>query len=181
MRVRSFDDMMQDVADTDVSPGDWRAVMQGREGVGTDLYLAHPDAGVYAAALYLKDPYTVRGVGTKVASGTGPVADYLPDADVDDRFAVRRPPRSKGEVETMVRHMTEVVRGHATAPTSPADLFDDLMDASGSIAHGAFRGDRYRTDASAEQIGATYEDARDVLDTELDDLISEDGIDRGVH
>ncbi len=175
MQPRSFEDMMADVADEPGDPADWRAAMRDREGVGTDLYLAHPSAGVYAASLYMKDPFTVRGVGAKVADrpdGT----DYLPGAEADRRFAIRRGPRDRDEAERMGRAVAATLEAHATAPTSPDDLFDDIMDSTGGIAYGAMGGAD-----SADGFDATYADAREMLDAELDDLIATDGIDRGVH
>lgn len=51
-----------------------------RGGVGEDMYLAHPRAGVFFLKTYAKNPYEVRGVGTRVARNLDDeIGSFLPN------------------------------------------------------------------------------------------------------
>ena len=68
MKVRDWQDILQEVADKNVEPAGWRAVGGDRSsGVGEELFLAHPAVGVYQLKTYAKNPFEVQGVGTRVA------------------------------------------------------------------------------------------------------------------
>ena len=70
MRVRDWQDILADVTDAGVDPDGWRAVAgDRRDGLGEDLYLGHPNAGVYALKTYAKNPTELRGVGGRVEGG----------------------------------------------------------------------------------------------------------------
>jgi hypothetical protein len=52
MRVRDWDDILQDVVESDADPAGWRAVGgDRRDGIGEDLYLAHPGVGTFQLKL----------------------------------------------------------------------------------------------------------------------------------
>ena len=94
MRVRDWEDVVEDVVSSSGHPDDWRAVAGDRaSGVGEDLYLGHPSAGVFHLKTYAKNPYEVRGVGTQVARKVDDgLADFLPTEDeAGGRFAVQQP------------------------------------------------------------------------------------------
>ncbi|MFB6090977.1 MAG: hypothetical protein ABEJ97_07955 [Halobellus sp.] len=183
MRVRDWQDILADVTDAGVDPDGWRAVAGDRpDGLGEDLYLGHPDAGVYALKTYAKNPTELRGVGGRVArridEGLEPL---LPSQDRDEagRFAVQSPPEDEDHAETMARRLEETVKVHAEAPTGPEDFFEDVMDALDSPAFGPmdyeFDGRPDRLDRLREE----FEDAEELLSKDLDDLVEEDGVGRG--
>nr|WP_254663134.1 hypothetical protein [Haladaptatus sp. W1] len=108
---------------------------------GEDLYLGHPNAGLYHLKTYAKNPYQVRGVGTHVARKLDDeIGSYLPEKDFrDGRFAVRNSEEKRpdeNEMEARAKRVEETIKAHADAPTSGADLFDDVMEALESPASG---------------------------------------------
>jgi hypothetical protein len=184
MKVREWQDVVEDVIEQNVDPDDWRAVGGDRAGgVGEDLYLGHPNVGLYQLKTYAKNPFEVKGVGTQVArdldSEIGPLLPNKPDGN--GHFAVQSPPEDEDEAETMASRVEEVVKAHADAPTSPDDLFTDMMDAMDSPAHGPMEYDQYGRPDAVDDLSDTFEEAEDVLNSELDDLIDDDAVDRGFH
>ncbi|WP_132059440.1 hypothetical protein [Halorussus amylolyticus] len=181
MRIREWKDIVEDVVERDTDPDDWRAVGGTRSGgVGEDLYLGHPSAGVYLLKTYAKNPYEVKGVGARVArSLDDEIGSFLPEKDSGGRFAVQNPPEDEGDAEQKAKHLEEVVKAHADAPTTPNDFFDDVMDALDSPAFGPIDYDQYGRPAPADELSEQFEEAEDLLNSELDDLIDEDSVGRG--
>ena len=183
MRVRDWQDILADVTDSDVDPDGWRATAgDRRDGLGEDLFFGHPNAGVYALKTYTKNPAELRGVGSRVARRIDDDLDSLfPKQDRDDagRFGVQSPPEDEDHAETIATRLEETVKVHAEAPTGPDDFFSDVMDALDSPAFGPmdyeFDGRPDRLDDLADE----FEDADDLLSKDLDQLVEEDGVDRG--
>ena len=179
MRIRDWEDIVRDVVESDVDPEGWRAVAGDRSGgLGEDLYLAHPGTGVYHLKTYAKNPFSVRGVGARVArSIDDEIGPCLPTND-DARFAIQSAPGDEDEAKTRARRVQETVRAHAAAPTTPDALFDDLMEALESPAFGPVEYERDER-ANLDRLATTFDEAEDLLNAELDDLIEDDGVGRG--
>lgn len=181
MRIREWQDILEDVTDRDVEPEDWRAVAGDRTGgVGEDMYLAHPRTGVFFLKTYAKNPFEVRGVGTQVArSLDDEIGSFMPTGDSGGRFAVQSPPEDETQAETVSKRLETVLETHADAPTRPQDLFDDIMDAVESPAFGPMEYDQYDRPDELEDLAERFEEAEELLSTELEDLIEDDEVDRG--
>lgn len=180
MRVRDWQDILDDVVESNADPRGWRAVAGDRtRGLGEDLYLGHPNAGVYVLKTYAKNPFEVRGVGARVARRIDDDIDpYLPTSD-HGRFAVNRPPEDEDDAEEKARTLEQVLKAHSDAPTTPADLFDDVMETLDSPAFGPME---YAFDDRPDDLdglAGTFEDAEELLDAEFEDLVEEDGTNRG--
>ncbi|AFK20455.1 hypothetical protein E6P09_12885 [Haloferax mediterranei ATCC 33500] len=184
MRVRDWQDILSDVVDDGRDPDAWRAVAgQRRQHIGEDLFLGHPDVGVYQLKTYAKNPYDVRGVGARVARRIDDDLDPLfPNRHEEDDaglFGVQRPPEDESQAESMARRLEETVKVHAEAPTSPDDFFTDVMEALESPAFGPMD---YEFDARPDRLDSLsdeFTDADELLSSELDDLIESDGVGRG--
>jgi AcrR family transcriptional regulator len=182
MRVRDWQDILEDVIEGDSDRQGWRAVAgQRRNGVGEDLYLGHPSVGVYQLKTYAKNPYEVRGVGARVARRIDEDIDpLLPDPDrAQGRFGVRRPPEDEDHAEDMAKRLEETVKVHADAPTTPDDFFDDVMEALDSPAFGPMEFELSDRPDQLDDLSNTFEEAEELLTAELDDLIEEDEVGRG--
>ncbi len=182
MRVRDWEDIVSDVVESNADPEGWRALAGDREGgVGEDFYLGPPSQGVYHLKTYAKNPFEVRGVGTRVARKVDDgLADFLPD-DGSGRFAVQQPVKDEDEAEDRASNLEQVVQAHADAPTTPGDFFDDVMDALESPAFGPMEYDPYGRPDAMDDLKAEFADAEELLDAELDDLVEEDDVGRGFH
>ena len=180
MRVRDWQDILEDVVEAGENPGGWRAVGGTRaRGIGEDLYLGHPEAGLYHLKTYAKNPFEVRGVGTRLARRLDDeIGGYLPE-NAHGRFAVRQAPDDEETAETRARRVQETLRTHAEAPTSPDHLFSDLMDALESPAFGPVDYDTRTRPDGVSELSSTFEDAEALLETEFEDLVDEDGVNRG--
>ncbi|EMA66826.1 hypothetical protein C461_09956 [Halorubrum aidingense JCM 13560] len=183
MRVRTWDDILADVASESTDPDGWRAVAGSRrEGLGEDLYVGHPSVGVYHLKTYAKNPRDLRGVGARVARSVDDELDpLLPDAETAGRFAVRSAPEDEDHAEAMATRLRETLKVHAEAPTTPDHLFEDVMTAVDAPAFGpmeyAFDG---RPD-ELDELSDTFDEAEELLSAELEDLIDQDDVDRGFH
>ncbi len=180
MRVRNWDDIVADVTEGDADPEGWRAAGGDRaSGVGEDLYLGHPDVGLYQLKTYAKNPYEVRGVGARIARNLDDeIGSVLPESGTG-RFAVRSPAEDEDAAEERANRLEEVLKAHSDAPTTGEALFDDVMEAVESPAFGPMEYDSHGRPEALAELSTTFEDAEDVLETELDDLVREDETDRG--
>ncbi|RLM67025.1 hypothetical protein DVK05_07275 [Halorubrum sp. Atlit-8R] len=183
MRVRDWDDILADVASDSTDPDGWRAVAGTRRGgLGEDLYFGHPSVGLYHLKTYAKNPRDLRGVGAQVARSVDDELDpLLPDADSDGRFAVRSAPEDEEHAEEMATRLTETLRVHAEAPTDPDHLFEDVMEAVESPAFGPMEYEFDGRPDELDELSDTFEEAEELLTSELDDLIEDDDVDRGFH
>ena len=182
MRVRDWQDILADVIEGDRDPEGWRAVAgQRQRGVGEDLYLGHPAAGVFHLKTYAKNPYELQGVGTQVARRVDEDIDpLLPHRENDTgRFAVQRPPESEDEAKSMATRIEETLKVHSEAPTSSEDFFTDMMEAVDSPAFGPMEYELSDRPDRLDDLADTFEDADELLSKELDDLIDEAGVGRG--
>jgi len=182
MRIRDWTDILEEVTEASADASDWRGLSGRRDGgVGEDLYLGHPRAGVFLLKTYARNPYDVRGVGTRVARKVDDDLEPLfPDREGDGgRFAVRRGPEDEAEAEEMATRVEETLRVHGEAPTTPDDLFTDLMDAVESPAYGPMRYELSDRPEGLDELSERFPDAEALLTEELDDLVSADGVDRG--
>jgi len=182
MKVRDWDDVVAEVVESNADPSGWRAVAGDRSrGLGEDLYLGHPRAGVFLLKTYAKNPFEVRGVGTRVArSLDDEIGAYLPQEN-DARFAIRSAPEDAERAKDRARRFTETVRAHADAPTTPDDLFADVMEAIESPAFGPMEYDSTTRPARLDGLSDSFEEAESVLNAELDDLIDADEVGRGFY
>lgn len=180
MRVRDWQDIMQDVVESDVEPDDWRAVAGPREaGIGEDLYLGHPRTGVFLLKTYPKNPFERRGVGSHLSSSLDDeLEQYLTD-DAPARFGVQSGPQDEDDAKERAKRLQETVRTHADAPTSPDALFEDVMDALDSPAFGPLTFDPNERNQPIESLSGTFDEADRMLNAELEDLLDEDEIGRG--
>ena len=183
MRVRDWQDILEDVVESDADPGDWRAVGGDRaNGIGEDLYFGHPAVGVFQLKTYVKNPYEVQGVGAEVARKIDDELDPLfpEEPGESGMFGVRQGVADEDEAEQAATRLEEVVKAHADAPTTPDAFFEDVMDAVESPAYGPMEYDQYGRPDQVEDLADTFEGAEELLDAELDDLIDEN-VDRGFH
>jgi len=181
MRVRDWQDIVSDVIESDADPEGWRAVAgDRRDGLGEDMYLGHPGAGVFLLKTYAKNPYEVRGVGTQVARKIDDeIGSYFPQEDSGGRFGVQSPPEDGDEAEQKARRLEQTVKAHADAPTTPDDLFSDVMEALDSPAYGPMEYEQRTRPDGLEDMSNTFEEAEELLDAELDEVVTEDDVGRG--
>ncbi|WP_436924145.1 hypothetical protein [Halosimplex amylolyticum] len=183
MRVRDWQDILEDVVESTADPSGWRATGGDRaNGIGEDLYFGHPSVGVFHVKTYAKNPYEVRGVGAEVARKIDDELDPLFPEEPGEggMFGVQQGIEDEDEAEETASRLEEVVQAHADAPTTPDALFEDVMDALESPAYGPMEYDQYGRPESVEDLADTFEEAEQLLDAELDDLIDE-SVDRGFH
>lgn len=181
MRVRDWQDLIEDVVERDVDPEGWRAVAgDRRSGVGEDMFLGHPGVGVFQLKTFARNPFEVRGVGARVARHVDDELEpLLPSSDAGARFAMNRPPEDEEEARQMGNRVEEVLQTHAEAPTTPDALFEDVMSAMDAPAFGPMEYDQYGRPDELEDLSGTFEEAEEVLDAELEDLIDDAGVGRG--
>ena len=134
MRIRDWDDLVTDVVESDVDPEGWRAVAGDRSsGLGEDMYLGHPGAGVYHLKTFAKNPFEVRGVGAHVARRIDEDLDPLfPGDDGGGRFAVNDGPADEDEAEAMSSRVEEV-------PVSPSTFWRGITTPPGASQRPAWK------------------------------------------
>ncbi|MDY6819555.1 MAG: hypothetical protein SVG88_12920 [Halobacteriales archaeon] len=180
MRIREWQDIVEDVVESNADPDDWRAISGARaNGVGEDMYLGHPRDGVYQLKTYAKNPFEVKGYGTRIARKIDEdIEPYFPTQS-EGRFAVQTPPEDEGEAEEKARNLEETIKAHADAPTTPDALFDDMMEALDSPAYGPIEHDQTDRPEPLDDLSNTFEEAEELLETEFEDLVEDDGVGRG--
>jgi hypothetical protein len=180
MRIRDWQDVLREVADSGADPDGWRAVAgDRREGVGEDLYLGHPETGVYHLKTYARNPFDVRGVGTEVARRIDDDLDPLFPERACGRFGFGRGIEDEDDAERTAKRLGSVVETHADAPTTPADLFEDVMDALDSPAYGPMDYDAYGRPEGLDDLADEFAEADRLLDADLEELVDDDGVGRG--
>jgi len=183
MRVRNWDDILRDVVESDANPAGWRAVGGDRaNGIGEDLYVAHPDVGAYQLKTYAKSPYQVDGVGTRVARRVDEDIEPLFPNDPEGRglFGVQEPIEDEETAKERAQDLETVVETHAEAPTTPQALFKDVMDALDSPAYGPMEFDSHDRPEPMDELTEAFEEAEQLLEAEFDDIVDET-VDRGFY
>ena len=183
MRVRDWQDILGEVVESRADAGGWRAVAGDRRGgPGEDMFLGHPSVGVFQLKTFAKNPYEVEGVGARVARSVDEDLDPLfPDGDSGGRFGVNDGVDDAEEATERATELETVLEAHADAPTTPDALFEDVMGALESPAYGPMAYDMYDRPDDLDSLSGTFEEAEDVLTTELDDLIEDSDVGRGFH
>jgi hypothetical protein len=180
MRVRDWQDILKDVVESKAEPDGWRAVAGNRRrGLGEDLFFGHPRVGVFQLKTYAKNPYEVKGVGAEVARRLDDELDPLFPDESAGRFGVQRRPTDEDDAERTARRLQEVIRTHADAPTTGGALFEDVMTAMDSPAFGPMEFDSTDRPEGLDALSDTFEEAEELLNAELDDLVEADEVDRG--
>ncbi|MDG5777643.1 hypothetical protein VB773_07160 [Haloarculaceae archaeon H-GB2-1] len=181
MHVRDWQDILEDVVESNADPDGWRAVGGDRaNGLGEDLYVGHPDAGVFQLKTYAKNPFQVEGVGAEVARRIDDDLDSLFPKQGSGQFGVQQPVEDEDEAKEKAKNLETVLQTHADAPTTPDALFEDVMDAMDSPAYGPMEFDRVDRPDRLDDLSNTFEEAEELLDKELDDLVDED-VERGFY
>ncbi|GGN89752.1 MULTISPECIES: hypothetical protein [Haloarcula] len=181
MRVRDWQDIIEDVMDSNADPGGWRAVGGDRaNGIGEDLYIGHPSSGVYQLKTYAKNPFEVQGVGTRVARRIDEDIDPLFPEDGTGLFGVQQAPEDEDDAEEKAKNLETVLETHADAPTTPRAMLEDVLDAVDSPAYGPMEFDQYDRPERMDSLTDTFEEAEELLDTEFEDVIEED-VERGFY
>lgn len=181
MRVREWEDILGDVMESTADPGGWRAVGGDRaRGIGEDMYLGHPSAGVYQLKTYAKNPMAVAGVGTQVARRIDDDIDPLFPDEGTGVFGVQQGPEDDEEAKEKAQSLETVIETHADAPTTPRALVEDMLDAMDSPAYGPMEYDQYDRPDRMDELSDTFEEAETLLETEFEDVIDED-VERGFY
>lgn len=183
MRIRDWDDILQEVVESDVDPDGWRALGgDRRRGLGEDLYLAHPRVGAFQLKTYAKNPYQVDGVGARIARRVDDdVEPLFPTKESSSGlFGVQQGIDDEDTAKERFKRAQSVVETHADAPTTPQALFEDIMDALESPAYGPMEFDHHDRPEAVEELTETFADAEELLDAEFEDIIDED-VERGFY
>ena len=174
MRVRDWQDIIGDVMESNADPGGWRAVGGDRaSGIGEDMYLGHPDAGVYQLKTYAKNPMSVQGVGSQVARRIDEDIDPLFPDEGSGVFGVQQGVTDEDDAKEKAQNLETVLETHADAPTTPRALIEDLMDAMDSPAYGPMEFDQYDRPDQMAKLTETFEEAQQLLEAEFEDVIDE--------
>ncbi len=183
MKARDWQDVLEDVADAKADPGDWHAVIGNRvEGIGEDVFLGHPRAGVYQLKTYAKNPFEIQGVGTQVARHLDDDLEPLfPEGDSPARFGIKRGVSDEAEVKRRGENLKSVFEDHRESPKRGIELFDEVMDALESPAHGPMEFDGEHRPTELDALTDTFDEAETLLTSELDELIDRSGINRGFY
>lgn len=120
MRARDRQDIVEEVVESNADPAGWRAIAgDRRDGLGEDLFLGHPDAGVFQLKTYARTPFDVQGVGGEVARRIDDDLDPLfPDEDDGGRFGVQSAPEDEDAETEVAEELEAVIETHADAPTT---------------------------------------------------------------
>jgi len=181
MRVRDWQDIIGDVMESNADPGGWRAVGGDRaSGIGEDMYIGHPSAGVYQLKTYAKNPMSVEGVGSKVARRIDADIDPLFPEEGTGVFGVQQGVEDESEAAEKAQNLETVLETHADAPTTPRALIEDMLDAMDSPAYGPMEYDQYDRPDRMEKLSDTFEEAEGLLEAEFEDVIDED-VERGFY
>jgi len=181
MRVRDWQDILDDVMESAADPGGWRAVGGDRaNGIGEDLYVGHPNAGVYQLKTYAKNPFEVQGVGSQIARKIDDEIDPLFPEEGSGVFGVQQAPDDEDEAEKQVKNLQTVVETHADAPTTPRAMLEDIMDAVDSPAYGQMEFDQHDRPDTMADLTDTFDEAEELLDKEFEDVVDED-VERGFY
>jgi hypothetical protein len=175
MRVRDWQDILEDVVESGADAGDWRAGAGDRRGgPGEDMYLGHPSGGVFQLKTFAKNPYEVRGVGSRVARKVDEDLEPLfPAEEAGGRFGVNDGVDDESDAEKKAKNLETVLETHADAPTTP--------DALDSPAFGPMEYDMYDRPDELDDLSDTFEEAEELLSKELDDLVEDSDVGRGFH
>jgi len=174
MRVREWEDILEDVAESNADPAGWRAVGGDRAGgIGEDLYLGHPEVGAYQLKTYARNPFRVEGVGARVARRIDDELDPLFPDDGAGHFGVQQPVEDSETAEERARELGTVLETHAEAPTTPGALFEDVMETLESPAYGPMEFDHHDRPDPLSDLTETFEEAEDVLEAEFEDIVDE--------
>jgi hypothetical protein len=177
MRVRDWQDILADVVESEADPAGWRAVGGDRaNGIGEDLFVGHPDAGVFQLKTYARNPFEVQGLGTEVARRIDDDLDPLFPATDESQglFGVQEPVEDEEHAESIGRRLETILETHAEAPTTPEALFEDVMDALESPAYGPMDFEGHGRPEGLEELTDTFEEAEDLLEAEFEDVVDED-------
>lgn len=182
MRVRGWQDILEDVVESDAEPSGWRAVAGDRAaGIGEDMFIGHPNGGVFQLKTYAKNPFEVQGVGSRVARRVDDELDPLFPDETGGRFGVRSPFENEDDAKRKARALEEVLQTHADAPTTTDALFDDVMETLESPAFGPIDYEFDGRPESLDNLSGTFEEAERLLEAEFEDLVDAEGVDRGFH
>jgi len=183
MRIQDWDDILQEVVESDADPDGWRAVGGDRRGgIGEDMYLGHPEVGAFQLKTYAKNPFKVQGVGGQVARKIDDHIDPLfpTQQDGSGLFGVQQPVEDEDTAKERAKELETVVQTHAEAPTTPQAMLEDVMDALESPAYGPMDFDQYDRPESMDELTDTFEEAEELLDKEFEEVIDED-VERGFY
>lgn len=181
MRIRHWRDILDEVAEASGPSDKWTAIAGDRtDGLGEDLVLGHPRVGVYHLKTYAKNPFEVKGVGTRVARKIDDdLEEFFPTETSPARFGIKEHADDPETSKDRARSLAAVLKAHQEAPTSGEDLFVDVMEAMESPAYGPMEYDPNGRPDALDDFSDTFEEAENLLTSELDELIQADEIDRG--
>ncbi|MEF8776220.1 MAG: hypothetical protein V5A43_06925 [Haloarculaceae archaeon] len=177
MRIRDWQDILEDVVESDADPAGWRAVGGDRaNGIGEDLFVGHPSAGVFHLKTYAKNPFEVQGVGTEVARRIDEDLDPLfpGQGESEGLFGVQEPVEDEDRAREVGTRLETVLETHAEAPTTPEALFEDVMDALDSPAYGPMEFEQRGRPPGLEDLADTFEESESLLEAEFEDIVDED-------
>ncbi len=185
MKIRDWQDLLNDIVEEDVDSSKWKAIAGKREkGIGEDFYLGHPSTGLFQFKIYAKNPFEVKGVGSKLSKNIDEeINSNLPKSMDSGHFSVHKPLKSKDEAKEKAEKLEDTIKSFSKhrnqGETKEQGLFTEMMKILESPAFGPLTYNQGQRPESINDLSSTFQEEQKELQSELEKLLDKDKIGRG--
>jgi hypothetical protein len=164
VKIKPRNEIFNDIIrDSKKHPTGWLAAIGKEEkSLSNDCYIFHKNSGIYCIKEYYKNPYELKGVGSKIARNIDDDIQQIIDKNHGDFGIIQ------GNIHKIMRNINNGIRPEKIV--SEAIKGNDLgikMPLKGKVSFSA---------KAFDALHSTFSDKQKKLDSRFDKIVTQDGI-----
>ena len=164
MKIKSRTEILDDIInESEKHPKGWKAAF-GRDDflLSDDFYIFNPNSGLYLLKEYRKNPYEIKGIGSKIAR------------NIDDDIEVKIKNQSgnfgiiQGNIQKILKNLENGIK--------PSKIFEEGIKGNDLGIRIPLKGKAFSSKESFNYIRNSYSDKQKSIDQKFEKLLDKDGV-----
>lgn len=173
MKIKNLDDVVEDIKDEgkDVENKDeWWAGKGNQKDLGDEWFVGHPEIGLYQFKSYRKNPYTLKGVGTKLTKNIDDEIESDFEKDTNSMFGIL-----PNEIKKSRKRRTEKMIKEEEFK-NPTQLFKKILDGLGINIRGNLSYSKNDSPKPVRNLRSKFEEEQKQLTEEFRKILNRDEV-----
>lgn len=164
MKIKSRHELLNDIIkDSKKYPDGWKAAFgKNTAQFANDFYFFHQECGIYLLKEYQKNPYQVKGLGSKIARNI--------DNDIEERIS-----STKNDFGIITGNIQKIVR-NINNGIPPHTIFEEGLKGRDLGIQIPVRGKASHSETTYKLLKETYKSNQKKLDKHFEKIVTDEGV-----
>ncbi len=164
MQIKSRNEILTDIIkDSKKHPKGWMATFgKDRNRLSNDCYIFNPNIGIYLIKEYYKNPYQVKGVGSKIARNIDEDIEKTIRKDSGDFGVVQ------GDIQKIIRNIDKGIH--------PQKIFEEGLKGNDLGIKVPVKGKASTSQEAFSYLNTSFSTKQKKLDSKFEKIMNDDGV-----